>query len=101
MPKPGFFTSQMGRRLRSLRTLAGLTQLEVADRMGLSGRYRRRTIGRLECGRSGEPALSLIARYLQACGARWSSFSDLLEAVPPVKADHTLINSSDRSERKK
>ena len=74
-----FFTCRMGERLMDLRVRAGLTQDEVADRMGYIGPGRRSAISRLEKGLNGNPSLKMIAGYLRICGARWREFTDLLE----------------------
>jgi transcriptional regulator with XRE-family HTH domain len=47
------------------RVRAGLTQAEVADRMGTS----QSTVARLESG-SAKPSLSTLKRFAQATGAR-------------------------------
>ena len=48
--------------LRSARSIAGLTQAEVAERMGRSVAW----VSRLE--RSSDPRISTAERYLRACG---------------------------------
>jgi len=63
---------------------ARLTQQEVAERMGLVGKLRRKKIERLEQGKSINPTLSTVARYLRACGARWEAFTDLLHKLEPI-----------------
>jgi transcriptional regulator with XRE-family HTH domain len=89
-----FFSAEMGLRLRELRGKAGLTQDQVADRMGLKGRHRKVIIMKLETGRVANPHLRTVARFLQVCGARWSRFTDLLERTEPKVRDAALIRDS-------
>ena len=60
-----------------------MNQDELAGTMGLTGRYRRRLIERLELGRISRPTLEMVIRYLLACGARWSQFVELMESFTP------------------
>jgi transcriptional regulator with XRE-family HTH domain len=98
-----FFTPEMGARLRELRTRKGLTQDEVAERVGLHGKGRWNLIGRLEKGRIGNPSLGLITFYLRACGALFSEFYDTLTRVELIPIDATPIRKTefapDRKER--
>lgn len=55
----------MARELIAARTRAGLTQAEVAQRMGTG----QSTVARLESGR-GTPSLRSVQRYAQAVGYR-------------------------------
>jgi len=71
----------MGRRLLELRKRAGLTQKQVARRMGLTGEQAYKLVWRLESGRGQDPSIGTIARFLKACGARWYQFCDVLEPV--------------------
>jgi transcriptional regulator with XRE-family HTH domain len=84
MPRRRFFTSEAGARLRELRLRAGLSQREVAERMGLTGRQARKSVSLLERGEGADPTVSTIARFLEACGARWYQFCDVLEPVETV-----------------
>ena len=81
MPRRRFFTSEAGARLRELRLRAGLSQREVAERMGLRGKQARKSVSLLERGEGADPTVSTIARFLKACGARWYQFCDVLESV--------------------
>jgi transcriptional regulator with XRE-family HTH domain len=82
-----FFTREMGARLRKIRLAAMLTQAEVADRMGLKGRWRDLGVRRLELGLIGNPSLKTVNLFLQACGAGWPEILDLLMRPPPVPID--------------
>ena len=88
-----FFTREMSARLRNMRLGARLTQDELARRMGYTSVGRRMALQRLETGRISKPTLEMVARYLQGCGARWRSITDLLESVPPVKLDISKVKS--------
>jgi transcriptional regulator with XRE-family HTH domain len=79
--KPDFLTLEMGVRLRELRHRAGLTQKQVAQRMGLRGEQAYKLVWRIESGRGRDPSIGTIARFLKACGARWYQFCDVLEPV--------------------
>jgi transcriptional regulator with XRE-family HTH domain len=81
MSRRAFFTSEARARLRELRHRAGLSQKEVAERMGLRGRQARKSVSVLEWGEGSDPTVSTIARFLKACGARWYQFYDVLEPV--------------------
>ncbi len=74
---------KLGARLRELRKTAGLSQTEVAKRMGRKGRSSFNIVSRLELGRMPRPGLGLISDYLKACNAGFSDIVDLLgmEAV--------------------
>jgi len=91
MLKPGFFTAEMGARLRKIRTDRGLTQDEVAARMGLKGKCRWTFITRLEQGNIKNPYLSTVTLYLRACGAQFFEFYDLLTRIEPVLVDTSPI----------
>ena len=101
MKKQQLSAIMLGERLRSLRVKAMLTQAEVADRMGLTGRASGRFIGHLENGRIGNPSVKTIALFLRACGARWHQVTDLLEFVEPVEIDTKPIKDSEFDVRDK
>jgi transcriptional regulator with XRE-family HTH domain len=73
------FPLELGVRLRELRRKAGLSQLELARTMGFPGRRAGTMVARLEAGRSRQPTLGLIADYLRACGAGFSSITDIMD----------------------
>ena len=77
----GFFTTEMGAGLRQLRKRRGLTQAELAHRMGLGYRSGWSFVARLERGKFREPRLSTIVRYLKACGALMSEFFDQFNRI--------------------
>jgi transcriptional regulator with XRE-family HTH domain len=73
MKEPGFKESydaleeefSLASQLIEARTRAGLTQAQVADRMGTS----QSAVARLESGKA-KPSLSTLKRFAQATGAR-------------------------------
>ena len=101
MEKQQLPAKMLGERLRSLRVKAMLTQVEVADRMGLTGRASGKFIGHLENGRIENPSVKTIARFLCACGARWHQVTDLLEFAEPVEIDPKPIKDSEFDVRDK
>jgi|GEM_PF-520835 transcriptional regulator with XRE-family HTH domain len=82
MAKKSFvFTKEMAGILRKVRERAGLSQAEVAERIGLSSKTKDSYISHLEKGRLKNPALGLILLYLRACGASWVEFFKELDAI--------------------
>jgi len=71
----------LGARLRELRLKAGLSQAEVARRMGHAHPGYRSYVSRLEAGTVRRPGLAVLAGFLSACGA---SLADLKGALPGV-----------------
>jgi HTH-type transcriptional regulator/antitoxin HipB len=65
----------VGRALRELRKRAGLTQEQVAERMGTSSTY----LSRLEAGQR-DIRLSTVLRLLDALGADLRQLADAIEA---------------------
>jgi transcriptional regulator with XRE-family HTH domain len=60
--------------------------------MGLRSRQARKSVSRLERGDGADPTVSTITRFLQACGARWYQFCDVLE--PMDNADVTVPDAA-------
>jgi transcriptional regulator with XRE-family HTH domain len=84
-PVSGFsFTPGLGKRLRELRKKAGLSQAEVARRMGRTGRQAFSIVSRLESGRTKQPTIGLVVDFLTACGASLSDIEDLAPSGPLV-----------------
>ena len=82
MPKKSFiFTKEMSELLKKIRIKAGLSQSEVADRIGLSSKTKDSYISHLEKGRLKNPALGLILLYLRACGESWPEFFKQLDII--------------------
>jgi len=55
----------MGQRLKEIRVKAGLTQDEVAERMGLTGKLRRREIERLDLEIIGKIQAEVVSRFFR------------------------------------
>ena len=87
MPVKPFFTMEMGIRLRQLRARKGLSQSELAVRMGLRGKGSWSLVSRLERGRIASPSLMLVTHYLNACGALFSEFHDTLTRIEPLPVE--------------
>jgi transcriptional regulator with XRE-family HTH domain len=79
-----FFSPEMARELKSLRERAGLSQGELARRMGLAGVDAKSYVSRLERGAINRPYLDTIVNYLHVCGARMSDFGMLLDRIEPL-----------------
>ena len=98
-----FFTVEMGARLRQLRESKGLTQEQLAERMGLRGKGRGSLIARLERGKISNPTLRFVTYYLRASSALFSEFYDLLTRVELLPVDTAPIQKTefpqDRKER--
>ncbi|MDH5186849.1 MAG: helix-turn-helix domain-containing protein [candidate division WOR-3 bacterium] len=72
----------MANILRQIREKAGLSQREVALRMGIKSKSGRSFIAQLEIGRIKNPTLRTIFDYLHACGASASrEFFTKLETI--------------------
>jgi transcriptional regulator with XRE-family HTH domain len=96
------FTPKMAAQLRQLRGKAGLTQTEVAERIGMSSTSG--DISHLERGIIQNPPLGTILLYLSACGIAWREFFAKLE-TQDFQARHQKVISRvklpDGKERKK
>ncbi len=75
------FTNEMAENLKKIREKAGLSQLEVAKRIGLIYKTADSFISHLEKGRIKNPSLGAILLYLRACGESWSEFFKHLDAI--------------------
>ena len=73
------FPRELGERLRGLRERAGLSQQELVERMGRSGRNARTLVSRLEKGGTRFPTLALVADFLRGCGAGFEDIRDILD----------------------
>lgn len=63
-----------GARVRSLRQRVGMTQAELASRLGVTPAY----LSALEHGRRGRPTFTLLQGVIQALGIIWDEADDLL-----------------------
>ena len=98
MVELGSFSPELlGRRLRSRRIRAGLTQAEVAERMGLTGKSSGNVVGHLEQGRIKNPSVRTLTLFLRACGALWGEITGILDSGEPVPIDTQAITDSELS----
>ena len=72
--------AQLGRRLAELRKAAGMSQGELALRMGRNGRKFQPYICQLEKGHVPYPSINLLADYLRACGRSFADVAAVLDA---------------------
>ena len=73
------FPSELGQRLRDLRLKAGLTQPELAQAMGRTGKGRANIVSRMEKGSVRFPSLGLVADFLRGCRAGFRDIADILD----------------------
>jgi transcriptional regulator with XRE-family HTH domain len=78
----------VGAELMRWRRSAGLTQIQIAERMGT----QQSVISRIEAGRS-LPTLPLVERFARACGRK--------EIVLPVSVPGSVPNREERRRRLK
>lgn len=74
-------TKELGILLAEIRKKACLTQKEVAERMGFSGKSGRVYVSRLEKGGINNPSLWLILQYLTVCEKPWASLFEKLAGI--------------------
>ena len=97
----GPMIARLGPRLRELRRRAGLTQEELAGRIGLKSPNKRWLV-RMENGRTGNPGLATVGRYLRACRAGFVDVLDLLDTytrqapVPEARAARAIAELESR-----
>jgi transcriptional regulator with XRE-family HTH domain len=73
------FTKEMAELLRKIRERAGLSQAEVAERIGLS--KQSGNISHLEKGVVKNPPLGTVLMILRACGESWPEFFKELDRI--------------------
>ncbi|MEO0077630.1 MAG: helix-turn-helix domain-containing protein [candidate division WOR-3 bacterium] len=81
---------RLGQRLRELRLKAGVSQTELARRLGFDPTHGYKYVLRLERGLVPNPTLRTLTGYLAACNATWEGIADVLPTTTnaaPVKAD--------------
>jgi hypothetical protein len=69
--------------------------------MGLSYSMRKMTVMLLETGRTANPTVQTLGRFLRACGALWGEVTDLLDGREPVEIDLKPIKDSEFDVRDK
>jgi len=74
----------LGEHLRSLRVARGLSQDDVAVRMGLSAKSGRTTVSAIERDYASNPTVRIVSRYLRAIGYRWADVYHVLDKLEPL-----------------
>jgi transcriptional regulator with XRE-family HTH domain len=82
----------IGELLAKFRIQAGLSQTEVAERMGLSAKSGYKYISRLEKGQIKKSYLDTILNYLDAVGVNWGTFFTELSTVQAREALSKIIS---------
>jgi transcriptional regulator with XRE-family HTH domain len=90
-----FLTLEMGAKLRQIRLEAGITQKELAERMGMGSRSGKASISLLELGKVPDPRISTIYLYLRACGASMQELLNLLALADKFQPDTTPIEQAE------
>jgi len=72
---------EIGQILTKVREKSGLSQIEVAERIGLSKKTGQGYISRLEKGKTKNPPIQTILLYLRACGESWPEFFKQLDTI--------------------
>lgn len=83
----------LGARLRDLRLKAGISQMKLAEMLGLNPNHGYKYILRLEKGLIPNPTLRTITTFLVACGASWQDIVDVLPALTT-----SLVSKKEHSE---
>ena len=82
-------TIPIGKLLAKFREQTGLSQTEVAERMGLSTKSGYKYISRLEKGQIKKSFLETILNYLDAIGVSWETF---FRELSVLRSKHTHQN---------
>lgn len=77
--KPSNLPQRLGNAMRTLREEIGLSQYEIARRMGLNASAQSQ-LGRYERGET-IPRADTLKRYLDAVGATWSDLGSLFDST--------------------
>jgi transcriptional regulator with XRE-family HTH domain len=89
------FTREMGSWLREFRAAAGLTQDEVATRLGLVGKGKRSKVSAIEAGRVANPGFMTIIGYLLACGTPVGRFCDRFNTLGLLLVDPATFEDTE------
>lgn len=71
----------LGSRLREIRIKAKISQMKLAELLGLNPTHGYKYILRLEKGLVPNPTLRTITGFLAACGATWKDIADVLPSI--------------------
>jgi transcriptional regulator with XRE-family HTH domain len=83
---------EVGERLRQLRLQAGLTQTELALRMGRPGKSGKSYVCQIERGYMPGLTFNAVMDFLAACGADASAIKDIIDTYterPPIPEERT------------
>lgn len=83
----------LGSRLKMLRLKAGISQMKLAEILGLNPTHGYKYILRLEKGLVPNPTLRTITGYLNACNAGWQ---DIAEVLPQIKLTETRSSEPEK-----
>ncbi len=72
---------ELGARLKNIRVKAKISQMKLAEILGLNPIHGYKYILRLEKGLVPNPTLRTIAGFLSACGATWQDIADVLPGL--------------------
>ncbi len=81
MQETDFLRKKVEELLRKLRAKSGLSQSEVAERIGLPKKSGHSYVSRLESGKAKSLPLLRILSYLRVCGASWVEFFKELDRM--------------------
>lgn len=79
-PAASLLPKELGARLRQLRLQAGLTQTDVASRMGRPGPSGKSYVCQIERGYMPGLTFNAVVDFLSACGANVSAIADIMDA---------------------
>ncbi len=89
----------LGERLRQLREKAGLSQMNLAGKMGFNPTHGYKYILRLEKGQVPNPTLRTLVGYIEACGATWADVADVLPRSGPPGIGPAAVAAAKRKAR--
>lgn len=72
---------ELGSKLRELRVRAGISQMKLAEILGLNPTHGYKYILRLEKGLVPNPTIRTITGYLTACNAGWQEIADVISRI--------------------
>ncbi len=79
---------ELGSKLRELRLTAGISQMKLAEILGLNPTHGYKYILRLEKGLVPNPTLRTITGYLHACNAGWQDIADIITKIRLAAGGH-------------
>ncbi|MEO0019798.1 MAG: helix-turn-helix transcriptional regulator [candidate division WOR-3 bacterium] len=77
----------LGARLKELRLKSGISQMKLAELLGLNPTHGYKYILRLEKGLVPNPTMRTITGYLNVCGANWQDIADVLPVIGTATAE--------------